>query len=479
MSFKYTLRNLVIGSALVTSLPALAQSDDDKAEKKKPAKAVTAPLVRVPVQLMPVPRRNTPGTTARPPVIGAPLPQGQGGSSSHVKKPVTHAPVIGAPLPQGQGGSSSFDKKPAGGAPVIGAPGPASTSAPSFANKPAAPTVSSSGRATYTLSNGQQVPRNGPDGRAGIPDDKGGVGYKDGTYITADEDGNTVVSHGGKVQSVTAPPGSGTGSAIPSHSSTGTPTYTLSNGQQVPRFGQDGMGVGIADNKGGVSYPDGTYVMVNEKGDTVVSRNGEVVSVTPAPDSNSSSDSDSDSDDNSSSDSDSDDDSSESSSDDDSDDSSDDSDDTSSDDDADADDADGDDGESADKYGLGTGGFNRGPGQLVQDIVNRRMGIGREPESAGPKDCEDKGAGGNVMDPWAGPEGQESCIPAGTPRPSTEGSGSGDTSGSIWQAPTKGAIRDAVTQPGLADHSFGRDDGKAPMEVLQLFEDSVTNPRPD
>ncbi len=499
MDLVNTVRNALLCGTLLMGLPAFAQSEDEKAEKKKPAvKTLSKPVVKVPVHTSPAKAGKTPTLSVRPPVIGAPLPQGVGGSGTPDNKPVQNAPVIGAPLPQGVGGSSAQEKKPAqstpiigaplapgvGGssagdkkpvqnAPIIGAPGPA-TSSSTFESKPVEASVSRGGRETYTLSNGQQVPRTGPDGRAGVPDNKGGVAYKGGTYITTDESGNTVVSQGGKVQSVTPPPGSGTGGAIPGRSSTGELTYTLSNGQQIPRFGPEGSGVGVADNKGGVAYGDGTYVMVNEKGDTVVSRNGEVVSTTPAPDSgdsgdDSSSDSSSNADDDSS-------DSDDTSSDDDS--SSDDKD-TGSDDTDGAEAGDGgkDDGskDGADKFGVGAGA-NSGPGKIVTDIVNRRMGIGREPESSGPEDCTEQN-GGTVMDPWGA--GQSNCVPAGTPRPGDGNDDDRGTAGAIWQAPSKGSIRGAVTQPGLNNPTLGRDHGKAPLEVLELFEDSVTNPAPN
>jgi hypothetical protein len=150
-------------------------------------------------------------------------------------------------------------------------------------------TRSSTGMRTFTLANGQQIPRadsRGVDGRA---DSQGGVTYADGTYVGVNDNGNTVVKRpDGTTRETTSsghPVVNGIAMPIESTSSQGEATYTLSNGQQVPRVSPDGE-VGVIDNKGGITYGSGRnamYITTDSKGRTVASRNGEVVSVTTAP----------------------------------------------------------------------------------------------------------------------------------------------------------------------------------------------------
>lgn len=153
--------------------------------------------------------------------------------------------------------------------------------------------VSSTGEPTYTLSNGQQVPRSSETGGDGTPDSSGGVSYGDGTYISVNSAGNTVVSQNGEVQHESTPSGHPVigGIAMPyeANSKDGSETYLLPNGQHVLRSDPSGE-AGVIDKDGAINYSDGTRISINDKGDTVVSRDGKVISTTPGPNAGSFSD---------------------------------------------------------------------------------------------------------------------------------------------------------------------------------------------
>lgn len=119
------------------------------------------------------------------------------------------------------------------------------------------------GHSTYTLSNGVKVLRTSPNGQRGKIGDDGVVTYSDGTTISAGSSGGAVVSRSG-IHFTT--------------NSDGESTYTLQNGEQVPRSGSDGR-MGTIDSNGHITYSDGTTVYVSDKGDTVVSRAGEIISI--------------------------------------------------------------------------------------------------------------------------------------------------------------------------------------------------------
>ncbi len=371
--------------------------------------------------------------------------------------------------------------------------------------------TSSTGESTFTLPNGQQIPQRGPDGSMGTPDDKGGVLYADGTYVSGGRKGQqtTVFNADGTVRSTTPSPGSNnngpvtTGSAAPSAidiapktqssaaggfygkvvtstSSTGESTFTLPNGQQIPQRGPDGS-MGTPDDKGGVLYADGTYVSGGRKGQqtTVFNADGTVRSETPSPGSNNNDDNSSNNssdskessnnnNDNDNSDDDNDDDSNSSDDSNDSDDSNEDTSD-SSDSDTGTTDEDTDDsaaeGQTGHEMGTDPTRSYRSDGK---DYVDSKTQPGqRETESITPPDCGD-GQGGQVMEPQPG---QNGC-----------GSGPGvseddDTESAppLWQAPTNTVGPDSVVQPGFDDDTM-HDQGVAPLERLQDDLDSITNP---
>ncbi|MBC2607473.1 T-complex 10 C-terminal domain-containing protein [Pelagicoccus albus] len=365
---------------------------------------------------------------------------------------------------------------------------------------------SSDGQSTYTLSNGQQVVRSGQGGE-GRPDGTGGVIYEDGTTVHVAPDGSTVTTRpDGSTTTMNPPPSFGVGFNGGSAPKLGThenadgsvdDVYQLSNGHEVLARGPDGT-LGTVDDKGGISYPDGTYVYVNEKGDTVGIRDGDEVLFRPSQSgstvsvegtskknpnedsqgsgssSGSSSSSSSDSKDDKSKDEDSgssskDDDDSGSSSDDSTDDSGDDAGDDS------GDSGEGEtDGEGANEQSLGPGGYNQaGAKNTVDAFVARKTGEGREPESTRPggKGSGSGGAPGVVGQPGAGGEGEGSVPDVGPNK-------GGENTGPVFIDPTARGQRnlgpEAVIDPtGISDEI--REERNEALDTLEDIE-NVTNP---
>jgi len=158
--------------------------------------------------------------------------------------------------------------------------------------------TSSTGQATYELSNGQQVPATLGEGDAGTPDNEGGVTYESGRRIYADPNtGETVGTNpdGSERSRDPAPAGNTiTGSDAPATppnnggtvgaTSDGVPSYKLSNGQHVPSTNEDGSPAQVNPD-GSVTYTrvgeDGqiekSTMGVTEDGMTVTVRDGEMV----------------------------------------------------------------------------------------------------------------------------------------------------------------------------------------------------------
>lgn len=118
---------------------------------------------------------------------------------------------------------------------------------------------------TWVMPNGDHVPRE-RGGGAGVPNERGGVNYPDGSHTEYDSDtGETVFfdAEGAEIDR-SQPRG-----AYPSHTDNGDSVFVLGNGQTVPRTGPDGR-PGTPNDHGGVDYGDGTSVNPSEGGRTVV-----------------------------------------------------------------------------------------------------------------------------------------------------------------------------------------------------------------
>jgi hypothetical protein len=368
---------------------------------------------------------------------------------------------------------------------------------------------SDDGAPTFTLGNGQQVPRADGAGGIGMPDDKGGVLYPDGTYINTNRDGGTnVFNPDGTLDKAHSVPGTGSGpvagmqgtfagasaprsgsfySAVKeTYSGNGTPTFTLSNGQQVPRADGAG-GMGMPDDKGGVLYPDGTYINTNGDGGTNVfnpdgtrdeesSRPGTSGPSTSGSSRSSNNDNsknneDSSNDGNNNS-KDNDDDSKENDdSKDNDDDSSGGSEDTSDSSDESTESETDTEGAEESQTGLGTGSYG-GYTSEGKQAVDTAASVGNSTtEDVVLGDCGD-GKGGQVMDQ----QQQDNCTPGGL----VVGGGDDDEDDSsgkapIWQAPST-STQGLVTQPGIDDDSQFNDEELSTMENLGNQIDSVTNP---
>lgn len=294
----------------------------------------------------------------------------------------------------------------------------------------------STGEATYTLSNGQQVPQVSDRGGAGAPDPKGGVLYEDGTLIYVDAKGNTVSRGPDGTVRTYAPNGDRINNEVIKPKDTigpeGQDTITLGNGDQIPRRDPSG-GLGQFDEKGQVTYSDGTVVYVDERGQTQMLKPGDAVSGSNDPEGakdfngsapgdgansgtsnnnsgSSGSSSGSSSDDKDKGSSDSDDDSSSSDDSDDTDSSDESSDDSGSDDGGD-DGGEGDDATKNTGYGSNTSGAQPEAKTIVDGMVARKTGESRSPDETKPSPCGDQtgGAPGVVSQPMAGETGN--CAP--------------------------------------------------------------------
>ena len=344
------------------------------------------------------------------------------------------------------------------------------------------------------MTNGQTIPRAGPDGQVGTPNASGGVDYEGGLSVNPGDDGRTIVT------------GSPNGNFIAVTNSTdegGNPTFDLGNGTSVPRSGRGGQGHIVAGGAG-VEYQDGTFVTVDAKtGETIVQHpdgSSEIMSgennrkeaenyvhrtsgessnndsgTKKDPDSSSSSsssgkDNESD-DDKGSKDQDNDDDSGEDSSDDEGDDSG------GKDGGKDADDEEG-----ADKNLVGDGDANNDPEgkKTVDDALARKTGDKKEPDSIGPPVC-DEGSGnggppGGVAEPGAG---QQNCVPGGL-QPGEEEEDESEPA-PILDSPIGNDFKrddlrpdDLVGQPGIESDRISND-GRTLDDKLEDIE-GVTNP---
>ncbi len=123
------------------------------------------------------------------------------------------------------------------------------------------PSTTDDGGSVFVITNGQTVPRTGPEGQVGTPNANGGVDYEGGLSINPTGDGRTVVT------------GSPNGNYIAVESSTdasGNATFDLGNGTSVPANSPAGDGR-IVEGGAGVEYSDGTFVSVDAKtGETVI-----------------------------------------------------------------------------------------------------------------------------------------------------------------------------------------------------------------
>jgi hypothetical protein len=266
-----------------------------------------------------------------------------------------------------------------------------------------------------------------------------------------------------------------------SFSSDGKPTFTLGNGQQVPRADGAG-GMGVPDDKGGVLYPDGTYINTNGDGGTNVfnpdgtrdegssrpgtSGQGNSGSSRRSDNDNSNNDDDNSSDNNDDS-NDSDDDSKDSD-----DDSSGGSEDTSDSSDESTESDTDTEGAEESQTGLDTGSYGGYTSEGKQAVDNAASVGNSTTEEVVLGDCGD-GKGGQVMDQQ---QQQDNCTPGGL----VVGGGDDDEDDSsgkapIWQAPST-STQGLVTQPSIDDDSQFNDEGLSTMENLGNMIDSVTNP---
>ncbi|MGH1470545.1 MAG: hypothetical protein ACRBCS_05090 [Cellvibrionaceae bacterium] len=221
------------------------------------------------------PSRNTPTGSRKAPQ--SPRAIGQGSIQSpntsgfspatpsqngHQGSNTTGRPAISS----GMGGLPSTSAPQQNGGPASGGPVNGGTAGPGFAQ----PSTARDGSSTYTLSNGQQVPATGRDGSPATVGRDGSVSYNDGTSVSTNSAGETVITSPDGSQRTNPPPQTGeSGFAQPSTASDGTATYTLDNGEQVPATGQDGSPARV-HRDGSVSYNDGTSVSTNDNGETVV-----------------------------------------------------------------------------------------------------------------------------------------------------------------------------------------------------------------
>ncbi len=364
------------------------------------------------------------------------------------------------------------------------------------------PSTTSDGGSIYVMTNGQAVPRTGPDGQAGTPNANGGVDYAGGTSINPTDDGRTVVT------------GSPSGNYISVTNSTdgnGNATFDLGNGTSVPASGAGGQGQ-IAADGAGVVYQDGTFVSVDAKtGETIVQHPGGSSEIMRGDNnrkdaanyvytasggssgSNSGSDSggkkdsggssssgssggkddkgDKSDDDKGSKDQDSDDDKGDDSGTDDK------GDDSGKDEGKDADDKGG-----ADKNVVADGDPNNSPEgkKTVDDALARKTGDKKEPDTGSPPTCEEGRGGppGGVAQP--GP-GQQGCVPGGLQRGEEDDDDAEPAP--VLNAPVvdgfkRDAIKpdDRVGQPGI-DNDRLSNDGRTLDDKLQDIE-GVINPKP-
>ncbi len=293
------------------------------------------------------------------------------------------------------------------------------------------PAQDDEGGSIFVMTNGQTVPRTGPDGQVGTPNENGGVDYDDGNSINPSEDGRSIVR------------GSPNGDYIAVESSTdgdGNATFDLGNGTSVPANGPGGQGEVVAGGAA-VEYSDGTFVSVDAKtGETifqypdgssevmqgqnnrkdaenyVYQTSGRSSGGSSSNDSGEKKDTNENSNSGGSGDNDSDDDKGSKDKDDEDDDSSDDSSDGgdddkgSKDDGKDSDDKD----QGADKNLVAGGDAGNSPEgkTTVDDALARKTGDKKEPDSTAPPTCEEGRGGppGGVAKPGAG---QQNCVPAG------------------------------------------------------------------
>ncbi|RNJ62252.1 MAG: hypothetical protein EDM03_12350 [Porphyrobacter sp. IPPAS B-1204] len=130
-----------------------------------------------------------------------------------------------------------------------------------------APPVAAQSGDFVTLPNGQRVRATAPDGGRGKVNPDGSISYPDGTRVGVGAGDSTVV---------TRPDGSTRSSPPPD-------TFELPNGQQVRATDPSGQR-GKQNADGSVTYPDGTTVGMDNKGETVITRPDGSLSGRDAPD---------------------------------------------------------------------------------------------------------------------------------------------------------------------------------------------------
>ncbi|MEE9328584.1 MAG: hypothetical protein V3V30_00490 [Parvularculaceae bacterium] len=358
-------------------------------------------------------------------------------------------------------------------------------------------TTTDQGQEVFVLPNGDQVPVKPGGGVSGRPDGRGGVIYSDGaaTSVNPATNGTDHTSANGSTSTY----------AAPSTASDGTPTYTLSNGQQTPRTNPDGSPaqrnmdgsvtytrVGedgtieevtvaasgpnhtVAETEGSMTFTETESYAAEQdaQGNQSNNNNGSSNGSSSGNSSGTSSNSNDDNEDEDDDDNDNDDSNEDDSSDDSGDDSSDDSGDS-------GDDDTGDEG-STENVGDGSGeaGLEPEAKKTVDDFVARKKGEKNTPEDTLPPDCEDQPSG-PVSDPAIG---GSNCLPGGLPRPSTEEEEEEEApeDGVTMSAPSiedlqgdQGGLGPAG-QPGIGDEQREQF-GKTLEQGLQEI-DGVTNP---
>lgn len=204
-------------------------------------------------------RAVSPGSAEQDTASSSPPVQGGDLSRSGAENPTAPAYNAGRQGGAGQTSTSASDDS----ATVPGGIEFPSRTRPgdSPAAQQAYPSQTDDGGSIFVMTNDQTVPRTGPDGQVGKPNEYGGVDYGGGVSINPTEDGGTVVR------------GSSHGDYIVIESSTGPDggaTFELGNGTSVPANGPSGQGE-IVDDGAAIKYPDGTFISVDAKtGDTVV-----------------------------------------------------------------------------------------------------------------------------------------------------------------------------------------------------------------
>ncbi len=299
------------------------------------------------------------------------------------------------------------------------------------------------------------------------------MSYNDGTSVSTNSAGETVVTSPDGTQSTSTPQAAGPGFATPATTLGGDSVYVLSNGDNVAAT--DGL---LVNRDGSLTGPDGTHVYVDPvTNETVVlNPDGSERSRDPQPSERGGSQSSSGQ---SNSSNDDDDDDSDDDSDSDDNDDSDDSGDDESSDEGETEDDTGDEGgsdEANSGFGLSESGLQHESKTTADDFVAKKKGEKRDPESTAPPTCgeNDSGPPRGVSEPQPGANGN--CVPAGL-TPSTEQEEEEETEDTGFSAPSIEELRESnnggvnIDPTGMEDDMRGN--GPSFEEQLEDIGDTI------